>query len=107
LLDPGERELGDLRALSVDSFCFLGCHFLFEGGGRGGFFQARDGAPPIRPCLLLSALVAQRAVGAGLLRGAVNVGANSVVTIQARVVRERLSHRTGEAVVAHIRSLGM
>jgi hypothetical protein len=101
-LDPGVRELGDLRALCVDLFCFLRGHLQLERGRRRWFFEARDRSQPIWSRLLRRALIAQRAGGTGLLRCAIDVGANTVITMQERMVRERVSGGTGKSVLSGI-----
>src|SRR5208283_4571660 len=78
------------------------CHLLLERGRRRWFFEARDRAPPLRARRLRSAPIAQRAVGACFLRCAVNVGANTVVTIQQRMVGKGLSGWTRKPVLRGI-----
>src|SRR5260370_11926202 len=66
-LDPGMRELGDLRTSRVDLASFFGLHFGLEGGCRGRLLDTRDRAPPGGPRSPPRALLAPRTGAAGLL----------------------------------------
>src|SRR5450755_47884 len=98
LFNPGMCELRDLRPFRVDLSRLFGLHFGLEGPRGCGFFDPRDGPPPLGSRFLRRAFSAVEASTAGRLRRPIDVRAHTVPAIQQRMMAERLSRRTGEAI---------